>query len=885
MRRKLKGWKLFLIYTIIFAGIALMIQSIFEDNGCSYIWSPDGEFQYFPIMVYTRSYIVNIVKTLLHTGRLVLPTWDFSIGQGNNIFSVFQFNPFFLLALFARSKDLETVYGVIALIQWYCAGLSFMIFCRRIGKTETVPVVAGTLVYTFSGYAVFCGTKHIYFVVFLLVYLPLILTGVERYLQEKKWGFFVLMITLSLIGGYYYAFMNSLLMAVYIVFRQLAVNGRNIRKSLIETARMIGLYFLAFAMSMVVFLPKIINYFICSRSGTYTEQLQLFYTKEVYEALIACYGTINMDIGWSQVSIAGIAVVAAVVLFLQKGKYHVVLRCSFVTLTAFLCLPIVGKIFNGFGYISNRWSYGYAFFMALLTVFILPEMYKLVWRKKVILSIVIGAYIAVTLAVLRNYAVITGIILLVAVLLVVLFLNKLPQRWGSVLLLAVTISSIVMLLRVNYLPEYNNGIASYVQKGAVTEDMKSSVEALASKKIEDDGFYRTEVRATRSNRFVLTGGYGTNSYWSTLPAKLVDYYLDFALDSVRQNYALWGLDERAAVCTLSGVKYDLVTVNSKGASVPYGFEKIKKVKSVDKDYAIYENQYALPLGYTYTACMTQEEYKKLSPIERQQAILQCAIVDDSDIDMAFTQPELSVVEKECTIEEMTDVVEADKDVYIIEEGGTITYTFEGEADSETYLYLTNTSYTGMGSSKITVKSGKVSRTAVLYHPANLYYFEREGISFNLGYSEEGKTSCTVTFENAGTYKFTPVILCSPMQDYVRDVTALGEAVLENIEEGTDKITGTVHLDEKRLLTLSIPNYGGWKAYVNGREVELLDVNTLYMGIVLDAGDYDIELRYTMPGLKEGGTVSGIAVVGLILCVINGRIKQKRKQKKMNMKEA
>lgn len=869
-----KTWRIFLFYTVIFVGIAFMIRGIFQDNGKSFIWSPDGEFLYFPIMIYTRNYLLEVVRTLLHAGQLVLPTWDFSIGQGNSILAVFQINPFFLPAMLTTSNGLEAVYGIIALLQWYCVGLVFILFCHRIGKTDTFPVLLGTLVYTFSGYAVFCGTKHIYFVTFLLIYFPLILIGAERYLQEKKWGFFVCMITLSLVGGYYYAYMNSLLMAIYVFFRQIAVNGKAIKKSIVEILKLIGFYMWALALSMIIFLPKVMNYFNCSRAGQYSESLNLFYVWPVNESFLATFATPLLTSGWTHAAFAGIAFMAVIILFMKKGRHFAVLRSTFIVLTLFMCLPMAGKIFNGFGYVTNRWCYGYAFLMAIITVFAVPAMYELSWKHKAVLTVLAGAYIAFILNYTENDIMKIGAGLLLAILAVIILLNKIPLQWvGSVLMTGVTVYSAVILLQYNYLPEYMNGISAYVDEDKVQLDMTESVEALVNQ-IEDDSFYRTEVRATRSNRFIITGGYGTNSYWSTLPSKMTEYYLDFALASVRQNYALWGLDERASVCTLSGVKYDLGTDKEKNLSIPYGFEKKAVVKGDEKDYAIYENKYALPLGFTYTEYMTTDDFEKLSPIERQQAMLQCAVIEDGK-GVAYSQPELTVKEVTCAVSELEDVEEVEPNVFEAQAGGVITYTFEGKPDSETYLYLKNIESSGVYTSKITAKTKGVSRTTSVHDKTSVHYFEREGVTFNLGYSEEGMTTCTVTFENAGSYSFEPVIVCMPMQDYVRDVTALGEVVLENIEENGDKVTGTIHLDDSRLLVLTIPHIGGWEAYVNGEKAELLDVNTLYMGLMLDAGDYEIELRYTTPGMKLGAVISGTAFAGLILYGIIVTIKKRR----------
>lgn len=81
------------------------------------IWVPDGQNLYLTILYYTRDYVVKVVKTLLATGQLVLPQWDFSIGQGSSVLSVFHFNPLFLLAIFTPYRWMEAVCGAVTVLQ------------------------------------------------------------------------------------------------------------------------------------------------------------------------------------------------------------------------------------------------------------------------------------------------------------------------------------------------------------------------------------------------------------------------------------------------------------------------------------------------------------------------------------------------------------------------------------------------------------------------------------------------------------------------------------------------------------------------------------------------------------------------------------------------
>ena len=100
------------------------------------------------------------------------------------------------------------------------------------------------------------------------------------------------------------------------------------------------------------------------------------------------------------------------------------------------------------------------------------------------------------------------------------------------------------------------------------------------------------------------------------------------------------------------------------------------------------------------------------------------------------------------------------------------------------------------------------------------------------------------------------------------------AVLENAVLDTDRVTGTVKLDEPRLLVLSIPYDGGWTAYVDGEKTDLMRANVMHCAVALQHGEHTIELIYHMPGLRTGVVISLTAV--LILAGLG--LYQKRKRR-------
>lgn len=84
--------------------------------------------------------------------------------------------------------------------------------------------------------------------------------------------------------------------------------------------------------------------------------------------------------------------------------------------------------------------------------------------------------------------------------------------------------------------------------------------------------------------------------------------------------------------------------------------------------------------------------------------------------------------------------------------GSITLRFDGAADAETYVYWDNLTMDGQEKKEATVRvsGNSVTKKGVVYQEDSLYHFRRDGMTYNLGYSETGVRSCKITFTEAGT---------------------------------------------------------------------------------------------------------------------------------------
>ena len=62
---------------------------------------------------------------------------------------------------------------------------------------------------------------------------------------------------------------------------------------------------------------------------------------------------------------------------------------------------------------------------------------------------------------------------------------------------------------------------------------------------------------------------------------------------------------------------------------------------------------------------------------------------------------------------------------------------------------------------------------------------------------------------------------------------------------------TVYAKENEELVISIPFNGMWKAYIDGKEVEVYKTDFMYNAIHLPIGEHTVILRYSQDGFRCG----------------------------------
>lgn len=896
--RRLEIFLYYVGYTVLFVIVACFIFVPYVESHKTLIWSVDGLGQYVPKIYRFMSYVPSILSDLLH-GNLDFAQYDFTSGLGATV--AISYDPIYWLYLFFKPSQIEAVYSLTIVLRFYLAGASISALLLYFKKSPYV-IYTASMVYTFSGYALYAGTRHGQFLTPLIL-LPVLVAAMERLITGRKWYLLTILTGLSLLCSYYFLYMNTIALGIYFVARILCTKKyRNFKTFFTRGLIIVGSYILGVSIGIISIFTSFGSYMGSSRSGgsklsSILTTTPLFYRPEwIADSFISFISDSFTPGLWLKLGFAPLALLAIVLLFTRKNKKE--LKPIFILFTLFCFFPIFGFIFSGFSSVNNRWCYIYALVVAFVLAENMDHMTKLTAKEIRIMLGIIALYAGIIFfsTKYRTDKVFGVFGLLMLTMVVILVLNyenmKIPKRVGKIALFGVTIFSIILNANLFITSKSDTGshLDTYVDFGKSLSDMSNTALKYLDEVTgdeEEDGFYRSTNLKTFGNARSSSLIYGYNdisTFTSTLNGGIVNY--NRAMGNCDWNIvSIYSYNFRTYMHELASIRYLGVDSTVK-APLPYGYKKVYEKENKKKTYSIYENEYALPLGYTYSSVMSEAEAENYSAAEKQELTMLTAIVDDDSLpnnkNIGITSAKkLPLTAKSLEITDMKlNGVTMDKDTLTVDgPGSSITFTFQGEPNAETYISLRGDIDAPKDAAEHFLKT-KVRTDNVNYlykFRVDSYSTGQEEFLFNLGYHENGLNTCTLKFLSDGVLKFEDIAIYSQSMDtYADRISSLQENVLENVKTEKNTVTGDITLDKDKMLVITLPYQSGWTAWVDGEEMELQQVNYQYMGLNLKAGTHSIRLHYQLPGLKLAFLITGCGLGMFALIIIfNGVRKRKR----------
>lgn len=127
--------------------------------------------------------------------------------------------------------------------------------------------------------------------------------------------------------------------------------------------------------------------------------------------------------------------------------------------------------------------------------------------------------------------------------------------------------------------------------------------------------------------------------------------------------------------------------------------------------------------------------------------------------------------------------------------------------------------------------------------------------------------CTVTVRHKGNW--TEQLWELDQSALHRAVEKLNNTRLTSVEKN-GRVRLTVQGGEGQVLAATIPAEKGWTAYVDGRRAETGVWLDTFLALELPAGEHQVELRYTAPGLVPGLALGVLSLAGLALACLKKR---------------
>lgn len=705
----------FLTYTILYLILAGLLILFFKLQNRSLVYHADAWRQHLRALAYYGKWLRGNLWHLVHDHSLTAQAWSFGLGYGSDVLTTLHYycigEPLTALTVFVPERFTKYYFEFLILLRPYLAGLSFSAYAEyMIGRKQihgtgsctttssgSFPILCGALCYVFSGTVLYLGMLHPFFVT-PMIYLPLLFLGVEKVLRERKPRIFLVTVWLAALSNFYFFYMLAWMTAAYALVRVIArtrgeqvirnagagtagagqTHHRNCASWIPEAIRrLLQLLGYAIAGTMAagaVLIPILVQFQSDPRNAT-SYGLPLFYEKEYYSELLKNAVTfLNHPLYDTELCLSVVCIAAVITLFFLRG--HGQLKLAVIGAAVMLCLPAAGYVMNGGAYVINRWTFAVEFLFAfVLTVVWSDEQVR--FRGKNIGRGLAFSLVLVTLA-----------------LNIVIGYLRIPagENGGT----------------------GQNGFPSEFADEQTAEEYmtaanrnESAAVTQYAEETEAPAFYRYTGRDLTYNAGTQTQTSSTQFCWSLANGSVADFFKALGVNE-EQNFSYTGLDDRTALEALAGVKYYTIAYDNdyEKQFVPYGFADCGTVEAwnpaeslqeksgaeygddswepVVPTYHIYQNTFALPIGYTYTGFVSRSAFDAMDLTERQEALLQGVVLESEDEermnarkeDRQETGNEESLQARVSGLEQVQPEFSEEKRTYTVENGDGVLYVAE-----------------------------------------------------------------------------------------------------------------------------------------------------------------------------------------------------------------
>lgn len=810
----------FIIPLVIMFGVYLS-QGIYWNSDTSPLLG-DGFHQYVIFDV--------ALGNILHGNGSLFYTFTSGLGLNFYALSSYYLGSFLspLVYFFNLSNMPDAVY-LTTLLKFGLIGLSTYFSLNKLFQSipKTLKLTLSTS-YALMSFSVSQLEIKTWLDVFILI--PLIITGLQLLITEKKFLLYFTSLSILFIQNYYFGYMT----AVFLIFWYLCQLSWDFKTRKSSFLDFFVTSFLAGMASLILTLPTL---FDLQTHGEKLTEVTKFQTESSWYLDIFAkqfigsfdttkYGAIPM------IFVGLLPFILTILFFTMKSiKFHVKLIYAifFAFLIASFYLEALDLFWQGM-HTPNMFLHRYAWIFSTLLIYTAAEVLNRlrelkVWNFLVSLFLLVSGFLA-TIYLKSHYSFLTDLnILLTLEFLVVysLLLLAVIKKFISVNLFAILISLFIMVEISLNASSQMDGIAKewgFASRSAYNRDIPA-MESFST--YIGNQFTRTEKLETQTGNDSMKFNYNGISQFSSVRNRSASSTLDkLGFKSSGTNLNLRYANNSILADSLFGIQYNI----SEKLIDKYGFKDIYQKDNL----TLYENQFSLPIAFASQSVYNDVKFNEHTLDNQASFLNQLA-----NVDFDYFSP-ISYEKTENT-DDLISVTSSSN------EDAAIQYQIEVPENSQVYLSFTNLHFSNDKQKKVDILVNGEKKT---FTTDNVFSF------FNLGYTKEKKTfNINVSFPGNSQVSFeSPTFYRLDTQTLTEAIQKIKEQPV-TISTSKNKVFARYDVQQDTSIFFTIPYDKGWSAYQDGKKVEIKQAQTGFMKVDVLKGKGTITLSFIPNGFITG----------------------------------
>lgn len=851
--------------------------------GKNMVMVSDAWHQYYPFL---REY-----QMLLKEGALPFYSWN--TGGGSDFLGVvgnYIASPLYLVTGLLPSGHfwLKSYLALTVALRIGCAGGFMSIFLKKVFKRNDISILAFSLMYAFCGFIM--GYYWNFMWLDSVALLPLVIAGTYGVLKHGNFSLYVISLAFCVICSFYIGYFVCVFVLLFSVCYTI-IKFRSFKHSIKNVGKMALYTIIAFMLTAFITVP---TYMALSHSDStadaagfplkysinyaydYNGENTLVNTLKAFARtatnLLSFTRPITMREGEPNIFCGALALLL-VVFYFTTGRIKLKEKLVSGSLCLFLLSSFVinqlNYIWHGFNtpaMVYYRFSFVFSFLLIVLAyrAFLLMEGFS--WKMLIVSGGIIVAYLGAAFLFQRKLSV-----LVTAAAMVVLMTGFILYKAGKLKYKVLSVLLCLFVLCESGCTAYYCAKVVNYSNGEDYPRQNISVQALAEigREQSQGELYRTEFIDTYClNDGALYSLYGITTFNSMCRRDYSDFFSEFGLAASIGNNRFEYVEATPVENLFLSIKYlmgrAVKSTDDEAVMVPTEIVDGTYMKEIAEynGSLLYENTAFVPSGFMADKGLLDYELsdKVRLPQDAQNMIFTLATGTAKDVLVTVEENKISGV---------------DLSTLTPREGLDNYYTYTREATTDEALLV---EYEAPVSGSYYGVFRYSSEEEIDIHCGDRFVEDSGDYSHivSLGVVEKGEKIWTeLPLSETKNGRLGYYLFYLDKDVFEEGLGKLRESTMTLSEKTPRSIKGTIDVTEEGLFTTSVLYDEGFKAFVDGKEVEITPVAKTFCAFELSAGEHEIELVFTPEGIYEGLVVSAFGLVAFIAVAL---IVRKRRNK-------